>query len=68
MRFTQFFKNFKMRETLKNKIAESLNIIKENTADFENIKVAFSGGKDSVVIYHLAKEANLVLREIKREQ
>jgi len=37
--------------------AESIYIIREVAAQFENPALLFSGGKDSIVCYHLARKA-----------
>ena len=42
---------------LKELEAESIFIIREVVAQFENPVLLFSGGKDSIVCYHLARKA-----------
>ena len=37
--------------------AESIYVIREVAAQFENPALLFSGGKDSIVCYHLARKA-----------
>ena len=37
--------------------AESIYVIREVAAQFENPVLLFSGGKDSIVCFHLAKKA-----------
>jgi len=37
--------------------AESIFIFREVAAQFENPVLLFSGGKDSIVMYHLARKA-----------
>ena len=37
--------------------AESMYVIREVAAQFENPALLFSGGKDSIVCYHLARKA-----------
>ena len=37
--------------------AESIFILREVAAQFENPVLLFSGGKDSIVCYHLARKA-----------
>jgi phosphoadenosine phosphosulfate reductase len=43
--------------TIVDKINESKALIKKAAADFERLAVAVSGGKDSVVVLHLARQA-----------
>ena len=42
---------------LKELEAESIYILREVFAQFENPAILFSGGKDSIVVTHLAKKA-----------
>jgi len=49
-------KNYQLTH-LKELEAESLFIIREVTSQFENPVLLFSGGKDSIVCYHLARKA-----------
>ena len=37
--------------------AESIFVLREVAAQFENPVLLFSGGKDSIVCYHLARKA-----------
>ena len=42
---------------LKELEAEAIFVIREVVAQFENPVLLFSGGKDSIVCYHLARKA-----------
>ena len=42
---------------LKELEAESIYVIRETFAQFNNPAILFSGGKDSIVLTHLAKKA-----------
>ena len=42
---------------LKELEAESIYVLREVAAQFENPVLLFSGGKDSIVCYHLARKA-----------
>ncbi|MBN2359217.1 MAG: phosphoadenosine phosphosulfate reductase family protein, partial [Deltaproteobacteria bacterium] len=42
---------------LKELEAESIFVIREVAAQFERPTLLFSGGKDSIVMYHLARKA-----------
>ncbi|HKL72122.1 MAG TPA: sulfate adenylyltransferase subunit CysD [Marinilabiliaceae bacterium] len=48
--------NYKINH-LKELEAESIYVIREVAAQFENPVMLFSGGKDSIVMYHLARKA-----------
>ena len=37
--------------------SESIYVIREVVSQFENPAMLFSGGKDSIVMYHLARKA-----------
>ncbi|MBN2519299.1 MAG: phosphoadenosine phosphosulfate reductase family protein, partial [Bacteroidales bacterium] len=37
--------------------AESIYVIREVVAQFENPVMLFSGGKDSIVMFHIARKA-----------
>lgn len=52
-----------MEETLKKKIDQSVRLI-HSVASHRNVFLAFSGGKDSVVLNYLAKEANVKVQLI----
>jgi sulfate adenylyltransferase subunit 2 len=42
---------------LKELESESMHILREVAAQFENPALLFSGGKDSIVCFHLARKA-----------
>ena len=43
---------------------KAINFIKKNCVNFSKIKLAFSGGKDSVVIYNLTKKSGILAEAI----